>query len=213
MEGLKPQHTDAWITGFRRGDLSAVRDLYQSHFSSLLPFAERVIRDQQEAREIVTETFIKLLNRRLYFDDPADIKAFLYITTRNTCMDFLRSARNGRQPEPNIADLHESSQDFGEEAIRIKATQVLQSTIENLPVICQQVFRALFIEGMPTTAAARHLEIDQRELLIYRKKCLHEMQSALLENQLFNTPFFVHYLAVASRCHTPEENAFVTVNR
>jgi RNA polymerase sigma factor (sigma-70 family) len=211
MNGFN-QHNE-WVTGFRRGDLQSVRDLFQAHFSSLLPFAERVIRDRQEAREIVTETFIKLLNRRLYFDDPADIKAFLYITTRNACMDFLRLVRNGRLPEAATPELQECDQDFSEDATCVKANRVLLAAIENMPILCQQVFRALFVEAMPTTAAARHLEIDQRELLIYRKKCLHELQYALVDKDLFSTPFLVHFLAVASRQHTPEEKAFVTANR
>jgi RNA polymerase sigma factor (sigma-70 family) len=211
MNGLK-QHQE-WIAGFRRGDLQSVRDLFQAHFSSLLPFAERVIRDSREAREIVTETFIKLLNRRLYFDDPADIKAFLYITTRNACMDFLRMVRNGRLPEAATPELRESEQDFSDDATRIRANRVLLAAIENMPILCQQVYRALFVEGMTTTVAARHLEIDQRELLIYRKKCLHDFQLALLDTDLFSTPFLVHFLAVASRVHTPEEKAFVTSNR
>jgi RNA polymerase sigma factor (sigma-70 family) len=211
MNGFN-QH-NAWIAGFRRGELQSVRDLFQTHFFSLLPFAERVIRDRREAREIITETFIKLLNRRLYFDDPADIKAFLYITTRNACMDFLRLTRNSRLPEAATGDIQESDQDFSDDATRIKANRVLLAAIENMPILCQQVYRALFVEGMPTTAAARHLEIDQRELLIYRKKCLHELQTALVDNDLFSTPFLVHFLAVASRLHTPEEKAFVTANR
>ena len=213
MNGLKQPHNHEWITGFRRGDMTSVRDLFQAHFSSLLTFAERVIRDRLEAREIVTQTFIKLLNRRLYFEDPADIKAFLYITSRNACMDYLRAARNGRHPEAAPLNLQESDQDFADDAIRIKANRVLLSALENLPILCQQVYRSLFVEGMPTTAAARFLEIDQRELLVERKKCLHELQAALLQNQLFSTPFFVHFLAVASRTYTSEEKAFVTVNR
>src|SRR5262245_36614224 len=159
MNGLQHSHNHEWIAGFRRGDLTAVRDLFQAHFSALLPFAERVIRERLEAREMVTETFIKLLNRRLYFEDPADIKAFLYITTRNACMDFLRAARNGRVADPTLVDLRESNEDFTVDAIRIKAERILLAAIETLPIVCQQVFRALFVEGMPTTAAARHLEI------------------------------------------------------
>lgn len=209
MNGLN--HTSEWISGFRRGDLPAVHDLFQAHYASLLSFSERVIRDRQEAREIVMETFIKLLNRRTYFDDPADIKAFLYITARNACMDYLRSVRNGRNAEAIAPDLRESNWDLADEAARTRANVVMVMALENLPIICQQVFRALFVEGMPISSAARHLEIDQRELLLYRKKCLHELQSALADNQVFNTPFFVHFLAVASRVILPEQKAFVTI--
>jgi RNA polymerase sigma factor (sigma-70 family) len=205
--------TNEWITGFRRGDLQAVCDLFGVHASALLNFAERIIRDKQEAREIVTETFIKLLNRRQHFDDPADIKAFLYITSRNSCMDFLRFARNGHHTESEHLDLQETDLNITDENTRKKAHQVLLTALDNLPEICRQVFHTLFVEGMPTAAAARHLEIDQRDLLVFRKKCLHQLQSALLDNALFSTPFFVHFLAVASRCQASEEKAFVAVNR
>jgi RNA polymerase sigma factor (sigma-70 family) len=210
---IEMNYTEEWVPGFRRGEAQSVRDLFSTHFSSLLIFAERIIRDKPEAREIVTETFIKLLNRRTFFDDSADIKAFLYITTRNLCMDFLRYARNGRPYAEAPLDIREADMNFSGNMEMDEAGRICLTALENLPPICQQVFKTLFVEGMATGIAARHLDLDPREMLIYRKKCLHQMQAALLDNHLYSTPFFVHFLAVACRANTAAQQEPVPVNR
>lgn len=204
--------TTELISGFRRGSLQAVRNLYTIHYASLLYFAERIIRDRATAREIVVETFIKLLNRRSYFDNQADIKAFLFITTRNTCMDFLRYGKNNRPAEGSDAIVRDTELDLTDEVNMAEAKRVMQEALENMPVICQQVFATVFTDGVPIAAAARQLEIDPRELLIYRKKSMNQLQAALSENNLFSTPFFIHYLTVACRKATAVEVP-VPVNR
>jgi RNA polymerase sigma factor (sigma-70 family) len=205
--------TTEQISGFRRGTLQAVRNLYTTHYASLLYFAERIISDRLTAREIVVETFIKLLNRRSYFDNQADIKAFLFITARNSCMDFLRYVKNGHQVEEAATVAPETELDLSSEVNSAEARRVMQEALDNLPAICQQVFTTLFIEGIQTTAAARQLEMEPRELLIYRKKSINQLQSALSDHNLYSTPFFIHYLTVACRKTTTAVKLPVTVNR
>lgn len=205
--------TTEQIAGFRRGSLQAVRNLYTTHYASLLYFAERIINDRVTAREIVVETFIKLLNRRSYFDNQADIKAFLFITARNSCMDFLRYVKSGRPVEEAVEAVPETELDLANEVNSAEAKRVMQEALDNLPAICQQVFTTLFVEGVQTTAAARQLEMEPRELLIYRKKSINHLQSALSEHNLFSIPFFIHYLTVACRKTATAVTLPVTVNR
>jgi RNA polymerase sigma-70 factor (ECF subfamily) len=205
--------TTELISGFRRGSLQAVRNLHTTYYTSLLYFAERIIRDRVSAREIVIETFIKLLNRRSYFDNQADIKAFLFITARNACMDFLRHVKNGRLVEETAKAAPETELDLANEVNSAEAKRVMQEALDGLPAICQQVFTTLFIEGAQTSAAARQLEIDPRELLMYRKKSINQLQAALAEHNLFSTPFFIHYLTVACRKTVTAVKLPVTVNR
>lgn len=199
--------TQEWLSSFHRGDLQPVRDLIEVYFPALQNFSEHIIRENREAREIVTETFIKLLNRRTAFDNHPDIKAFLYITTRNACMDYLRLARNGQPHTAALPGVQDFDLNLVDNNNRIKANQVLLSSLENLPLICQQVFRSIFVEGNTTAAAARNLEIELRELVNYRKQCLRHFQGILSENELYSTAFFVHFLTVTCRSFTPEENA------
>jgi RNA polymerase sigma factor (sigma-70 family) len=205
--------TTEQISGFRRGSLQAVRNLYTTHYASLLYFAERIISDRVTAREIVVETFIKLLNRRSHFDHQADIKAFLFITARNSCMDFLRYVKNGHQVEEPAMTAAETELDLTSEVNSTEARRIMQEALDSLPAICQQVFTTLFVEGLQTTAAARQLEMEPRELLIYRKKSMNQLQSALSDHNLFSTPFFIHYLTVACRKTVTAVQLPVTVNR
>lgn len=209
---MENNQTTEHIAGFRRGSLQSVRNLYTTHYASLLYFAERIIRDRVTAREIVIETFIKLLNRRSFFDNGADIKAFLFITARNTCMDFLRYGKSSRQQDEVSTIVEETGLDLADPVNNTDATRIVREAFEQMPVPWQQVFTILFIEGMQSAAAARQLDMDQREMLIYRKKSMNHLQAALAEHNLFSTPFFIHYLTVA--CRRPAAVAVpVPVNR
>jgi RNA polymerase sigma factor (sigma-70 family) len=205
--------TTEQISGFRRGSLQAVRNMYTAHYASLLYFTERIIRDRVTAREIVVETFIKLLNRRSYFDNQADIKAFLFITARNSCMDFLRHAKNSRQAEGTAIAVPDTEMDLTDELNIAEAKRVMQEALENMPAICQQVFTTVFINGVQIAAAARQLDIDARDLLIYRKRSMNQLQAALAEHNLFSTPFFIHYLTIACRKAATAAEVPVPVNR
>lgn len=205
--------TSELIAGFRRGSIQAVSNLYTTHYASLIYFAERIIRDRVTAREIVVETFIKLLNRRSHFDNEADIRAFLFITARNSCMDFLRYAKNGRQVEETAMVVMETGSDLSDEVNMGEAKRVIQEALDHLPASCQQVFTTLFIDGIQISAAARQLEMDPQELLAQRKKAINQLQAALSEHNLYSTPFFIHYLTVACRNEPAAVKAPVPVNR
>jgi RNA polymerase sigma-70 factor (ECF subfamily) len=48
------------------------------------------VSSQQDGEDLVKDTFVKLWQTHADFDTPQNIKAFLYITTRNACLNFLR---------------------------------------------------------------------------------------------------------------------------
>lgn len=203
MNGLN--QNAAYIAGFSRGDLQAVSHIFREYFSRLVSSAENLVSDQEAAHEIVTETFIKLLRRRNHLHNEADIKAFLYITTRNACMDYLKQQRDGIGAEKTLLSFHETQEDICNENFIKKANEVLFAVIEHLPVIEQQVFRALFVEGMPLSEAARVLNFEQRDLLFYRKNILRQLQTALLAKNVYSTPFFVHFLTVTASASLASE--------
>ena len=68
--------------------------LFNAYFPALCLYAERIVSDSDAAKDVVQEVFIKLLKSNAMFENEKAIKAYLYILTRNSCLDSIKKSRN-----------------------------------------------------------------------------------------------------------------------
>jgi len=55
--------------------------------------AWRMVRDPEEVKEIVQNTFVKVFNSLEKFKGDSPLKTWIYSIARNTCMDYLRQKK------------------------------------------------------------------------------------------------------------------------
>src|SRR5690606_28219119 len=92
MKKRSLQH-DYWISEFKNGNSRGLSYVFDLHYRSLCYFAECMVQDRQEAEDIAATSFVKLWKRSADFETSQNIKAFLYISTRNACLDYLKQLR------------------------------------------------------------------------------------------------------------------------
>jgi RNA polymerase sigma factor (sigma-70 family) len=81
-----------------RGDMAALRRLYETHGARVLGFARRMLGDAQEAEEATQDVFVRTWQRAASYDcTRASPWAWLAMMTRSACLDRLRRRR--RRPE------------------------------------------------------------------------------------------------------------------
>src|SRR5690242_1333300 len=78
------------IAGLKNDDGRVFNELYEEFSAPLYYFSTSLTQDAEESKDIVSTTFNTLWTLRNNFNSLANIKAFLYITARNRCFDFLR---------------------------------------------------------------------------------------------------------------------------
>jgi RNA polymerase sigma-70 factor (ECF subfamily) len=59
----------------------------------LFRFAKRFLEQQEEAEDIVQEAFIRLWNRRDHLDQYRSVEALAMVTTKNLCLDKLKTRK------------------------------------------------------------------------------------------------------------------------
>jgi len=59
----------------------------------LFRLAKRLLEDPDDAEDAVQEVFIKIWNRKEKMDEYSSVEAFAVVTTRNHCLDILRSKK------------------------------------------------------------------------------------------------------------------------
>jgi RNA polymerase sigma-70 factor (ECF subfamily) len=86
-------HNNALAERLKNSDQLALAELQALFFKSLVYFTHQIMGDTEEAKSIVSESFMKLWKLRVNFTTFPDIRAFLYVSSRNSAYDYLRSAK------------------------------------------------------------------------------------------------------------------------
>lgn len=93
------------IQAFQAGDNRAFADVYNLHYARLLALTVFWINNEQAGEDIVQDTFVKLWIKRAEYNGLQHIEAFLRVTARNACLDYLKRQEVIRNNQAGIGQL------------------------------------------------------------------------------------------------------------
>src|SRR5690606_7164495 len=96
----------AFLHSLRNGDEGGLISVYRIYYKRLLFFAQKYVKDYQIAEEVVGDVFVKVWERRTSFSSLNRLRAFLYIATKNRCLNALRDT-NAHGYIDDVADYEE----------------------------------------------------------------------------------------------------------
>jgi RNA polymerase sigma-70 factor (family 1) len=135
--------------------------VYAAYFQRLVFFAHGIIDDQAEAEDITAEIFLKYWNKRQDFVTQKAIKAFLYISTKNACLNLLRQRRNIERNKHRFASqLHRHAEPVLHEIVHRELLADAEDVIETLPRACRRIIRLTFDRGQSNQKIAQQLSIS-----------------------------------------------------
>jgi RNA polymerase sigma-70 factor (ECF subfamily) len=188
------------IIEFQQGAYTAVKELCEEHYTTLIDFANQLIKDRAEAHHIVQETFIKLFMMRGRFSKDPDIKAFLYITVRNICFACLKSdrAENETAGEPAwyIQALKAIAR-FDDETARLEALGQMHDQVASLQEPEKNIFKLIFYNRLTVPGAAEQLGITPVAIVQHRIQALRFLRLKLAAADLYSIPLFIYFVGVA----------------
>jgi RNA polymerase sigma-70 factor (ECF subfamily) len=161
---------------------------FQEYLGPVTRFARHFTGDADVARDIAQDAFIRLHERRDAFDSVEKAKSFLYVATRNACLDHLKHRRIMQEyqrerpsPREEAAFLHEITY---QETFRL-----LHDAIAHL----SPRSRAIILHGMngknnAEIAEAMQISINTVKTL---KKSAYATLREMLKDALSFFPFFL----------------------
>ncbi len=131
-------------------------------YAGMCFLANRLIKQEEMAKDIVADVFLKFWEKKESLQEVNNVKAFLYVAIRNRCLDYLKKVKHEASIEP--AGFNEDWQVSGSEyflqAIYDAETiRQLYKAIESLPAECKKVVE-LGLEGFSTNEIAEKLGIS-----------------------------------------------------
>jgi RNA polymerase sigma-70 factor (family 1) len=169
------------ITRFRKGESRALTYVFKLHHNALCYFATQIIRDEQEARDIVADSFIKLWQRSKDFESLDKIRSFLYVATRNACFNFIKHNQRKQASHQEISYLEQDSEDYIQSRIiKAELLQKIMFEVEALPPIRRKIFKMIYLEDLSIFEIATRLNISVDTVRVQKARALHFIRSTVL---------------------------------
>lgn len=131
-------------------------------------FASRYIDDMEVVRDIVQEAFIVVWQRMDEFKEKEHIKAFIFKTIRNRCINYLRDRQVEQRNRENLWKLQDKD-DFRNTTIEEEVYDYLCRKIEMLPPMQQKVLW-LHVDGLSNEEIASELNITVNTVLTHKQR-------------------------------------------
>ncbi len=168
---------DKEVIDLQKGDESAIR-FFMDQYSHALHFhAYKIIKDKNIAREIVSEAFVKLWEKRENFHAVESIKSFLYLVTRNDCLDHLKLSRNKFQHNDEYLNQLESKEDnILNKIIYTELIELIVKEVEKLPKQQGKIFQLSVLEGKKTEEICEELGTTASNVYFSRSKAISTLK-------------------------------------
>lgn len=186
----EPKPEGELIALFRSGDRKALQQLYKLHYKTLCYFANKLVLDLPQAEDIVADSYIKLWNLRSNFDTLINIRAFLYITVRNACFNFLRQSKRITAAQEEMLYLLQNESDniqFSE--IEASLLDKIHAEIESLPKQCREVFKMFYLQQLTTTEIAERMNLSRNTVQNHKIRATKLLRTAFLKRNLLPVIF------------------------
>ena len=171
-------------------------NIYKTHFAKLVRFSQAYALSKQEAENIVQDTFLYLWEHSEVVESLYDIKAFLFTSVKNRCIDFLRKQTINKSQ--SISSIEESElqlklfalQKFDENIFfepNIELT--IENAIQSLPEKCREIFVLSRFDGLKYKEIASRLNIStntiEGQISIALKKLREKLKDYTMSSFLF----------------------------
>jgi RNA polymerase sigma-70 factor (family 1) len=188
---LMEQTDNDLIIQFNQGDTEAFTAIYNNYYLTLYNFVKKFVPEREDAEDITADIFTKLWRMHARFDSIKNIEAFLYITGRNTCFDFLRHLQ--RQSEKQKELLHvlmqEPAEGFLQEDLKAEVLKSIHREIEKLPRSCRNVFKMAYFEDLSNSQIAEALRINNQSVRNHKQRAIKLLRIALLNKNVLVSAF------------------------
>jgi RNA polymerase sigma-70 factor, ECF subfamily len=146
------------VEGCRRGEMEALRAIFERHRNRVYSIALRFSGDESAAMDIAQDAFVKLFGSIGEFRGEAALETWIYRVVVNSCFDYRRRAKRlVPLAEGFLATLRESADALGD-LLRREASASVREAIERLSPPLRMAVVLRYTEGLSYEEIARALD-------------------------------------------------------
>lgn len=179
-----------WLE-LQHGNDAALDTLMDRHREGLFHFIYRYVLNEQDARDLLQETFVRAYFKRHQFQPRAKVSTWFYRIALNLCRDRARSraAKEGKLTESLATPRQEMAAAIAtpfDQAVTDESMAQLEQAIQSLPHDLRAALILAVLEERPQEECAQLLGVSRKavETRVYRaRKLLTERLSSIERKQ------------------------------
>jgi RNA polymerase sigma-70 factor (ECF subfamily) len=169
---------------------SAFEVIFLRYYSGLCSYASTILADRDNSEEIVQDTFVKFWENRNQLEINNSLKAYLYRTVHNQCLNQIESkkirdlySKNQMQAyEKSLTEIIPFSNDYPiANLIAQELEEKIQKSIETLPEQCKEVFLLIRIQKKSYQEVAQKLNISVNTVKTQMQRAVFKLKDMLQE--------------------------------
>ncbi|NOY94910.1 MAG: RNA polymerase sigma-70 factor [Chlorobi bacterium] len=163
----------------------AFRKVYEGYYTRLCYYADKFINDFDQSRSVVQGVFVELWIKREKLNINYSVKAYLFNSVRNACIDFLRKKKSNESALAKYGRKEDTAvfRDYMEEA---ELNDRINKAILSLPEKCREIFVLCRFEELKYTEIAEKLGISIKTVEMQMGIALKRMRDKLSDYQWIN---------------------------
>jgi RNA polymerase sigma-70 factor (ECF subfamily) len=156
------------------------REVYDTYYGRLCFYAQRFVRDTDDAEDVVQSVFVTLWMKAMRFDTQTALSSFLYISVYNACMNRLKHSAMHSRHTHSISEYYGCEEDeYVSSRIEDEVLWKVFQAIDCLPAECGKIFRMSYIESMSIEEVAEALQISTHTVKSQRARAKKLLQDKL----------------------------------
>jgi RNA polymerase sigma-70 factor (ECF subfamily) len=169
---------------FKGGDQRAFTKIYQAFKKMVYAVIVRMVRSPEDAEDLTVQAFTRVWEHRDTMESMAHLKNFLFISARNSAIDYLRARRHSKvELTPEIAEEIDScnGSEYETDVLFGELVQDILALIDKMPKVRGKVFRMRFLEELSAKEVAEQLDLSIHGVYWHTKEGVAQARETLTQ--------------------------------
>jgi len=172
------------INKIRQGDIRSFETLFRSYYVSLVRYAGTLIKDKDDAEEIVQDLFTKIWDGRENLKIKSSVPGYLFRSVHNRCLHHIEHLKVVEKHFSEIKANSDISYDDADNELKYNELQdIIAEVLEHLPEKCGKIFCMNRFEGLKYLEIAEKMGISVKTVESCMGKVLKELKKTFTEKQ------------------------------
>jgi len=161
-------------------DEAAYERVFKTHYKNLHAYAFTMLKDEDEAEEMVQQVFFKLWERSESLSFSGSIAAYLYRAVHNESLNFLKHQKVKTSHQLHVAySMKNKSEQASGKLTTKELDKKFREALNELPEQCRTVFQLSRFEEMKYKEIADKLDISIKTVENHMGKALKLLRTKL----------------------------------
>jgi len=163
-------------------DEAAFEQVFKTHYKNLHAYAFTMLKDEDDAEEMVQQVFFKLWERSEHLNFSGPVAAYLYRAVHNETLNFIKhqKVKAGHQLHVAYSMKNKTEQVHGE-LMGKELENKFRKALNELPEQCRTVFQLSRFEDMKYKEIADKLDISIKTVENHMVKALKLLRTKLVD--------------------------------